>query len=140
MTESPMHPPRSRRWWPTGRPTTSLLVWFLLALLVSVALFGDVGVRWFRDAQGQPPVIGATEIAVTDDWFEPPVTEVVVGSLVTFVWEGDNPHDVVFEDGVGSEIMASGTYERAFDTAGEYRYRCTLHPFMEGRVEVVDAP
>lgn len=111
-----------------------------LVLLLGVASAAPLGLRFLRDAQGQPAVIGATDIAVTDSWFEPPVSEVSVGTTVTFTWAGDIAHDVVFSDGVGSPVQDDGTFTRRFDTPGSHHYRCTLHPFMEGRIEVVDQP
>lgn len=92
-----------------------------------------------RDATGQPAVVGATEIVLRDTWFHPPVSRVPVGTTVTFTWQdGSAVHDVAFADGVASEVIAEGTWQRSFDRAGTFDYRCTLHPFMDGRIEVVD--
>ena len=36
-----------------------------------------------------------------------------------------------------SSIIANGaTWEHTFDTAGEFDYYCSLHPFMTGKVTV----
>jgi hypothetical protein len=38
--------------------------------------------------------------------------------------------------GWGSGNQASGTFQHAFTAPGSYRYSCTLHPGMNGRVDV----
>lgn len=80
------------------------------------------------------PVAG-TDVAVVDNAFEPSVLQVDAGQTVTWTWEGDSPHDVALAD-VSSEIQRNGTYTRTFETAGEFEYRCTVHPRMSGAILV----
>jgi plastocyanin len=49
--------------------------------------------------------------------------------------DGSVPHDVK-GDGFASKIQSRGTFSHRFTQAGEFRYKCTLHAGMEGRVVV----
>ena len=82
-------------------------------------------------------VVDDARVGVVDNDFEPERLEVPVGETVTWVWEGRANHDVVGE-GFSSEVQRSGTFAHTFETEGEYPYRCTLHPGMEGLVAVVE--
>jgi plastocyanin len=80
---------------------------------------------------------GGSEIAVKDFEFDPADASVSVGDAVTFTWEGEAPHNVTFDDGEKSDTQESGTFERTFDTAGDFPYQCTVHPQnMKGTVTV----
>ena len=84
------------------------------------------------------PVTGVTEVAVRDNYFEPAAIEVPVGAMVTWRWDGDNPHNVV-GDGFESEIQTEGTFAHVFAEPGRHEYRCTLHGGMRGEVVVTGA-
>ena len=58
------------------------------------------------------------------------------GTEVTWRFvDGSVPHDVK-GDGFASEIQSRGTFSHRFTQPGEFRYRCTLHAGMDGRVVV----
>jgi plastocyanin len=85
------------------------------------------------DAQ---PVRGVTTVEAKDLKFRPPAIEVPAGTEVTWRFDdGAVPHNVK-GDGFASEIQSRGSFSHRFAKAGEYRYRCTLHAGMEGRVVV----
>lgn len=114
-----------------------LLLAPLAVLLITLASTWPLLSRWLSDPLGQPAAVGVTTVVVEDDRFTPPVISVPVGTTVTFSWaEGSSEHNVVFDDGPASEVLTRGTYQRQMLTMGEYRYRCTLHPFMDGMVLV----
>ena len=85
----------------------------------------------------KPAAAGAT-VAIEAFAFTPPTLTATVGRSVR--WENHDPaeHTVTAEDGsFDSGTMARGaTFERTFDSPGEYRYICALHPGMTGRVVV----
>jgi plastocyanin len=58
------------------------------------------------------------------------------GATVTWVWDGRAPHDVTGQ-GFQSQEQSSGTFRHTFERPGTYPYECTIHPGMEGSVEVV---
>jgi plastocyanin len=82
------------------------------------------------------PVKGVTTVEAKHLKFLPPAIEVAPGTEVTWRFDdGSVPHDVK-GDGFASEIQSRGTFSHRFPRAGEFRYKCTLHAGMEGRVVV----
>jgi plastocyanin len=83
-----------------------------------------------------PPVRGVTDVDAKDLKFLPPAIEVAPGTEVTWRFvDGSVPHDVK-GDGFASKIQSRGTFSHRFTQPGEYRYTCTLHAGMDGRVVV----
>ena len=76
-----------------------------------------------------PAAAHALTVSVRDNVFSPQVDSVSVGDTVTFLWQGTQAHDLVFQDTVGSVNAAqvSGSSKRGFTAMGIYRYRCTIH-------------
>ena len=82
------------------------------------------------------PVKGVTTVEARKLKFLPPAIEVAPGTEVTWRFDdGSVPHDVK-GDGFASEIQSRGTFSHRFTQPGDFRYRCTLHTGMEGRVVV----
>jgi plastocyanin len=75
-------------------------------------------------------------VIVEDNVFKPKTIKVGVGDTVTWRFEGNSAHNVVFDEGEGSDLMKDGTFERTFDEAGTFDYTCTVHPGMSGKVDV----
>lgn len=117
---------RSRRW-----------VWVLVAVGI-VALVGGVGAVVVRNRlEIDDPVTGVNSVAVRDNSFGPEAVEVLVGTTVTWNWEGNDEHNVV-GDGLDSPLQSEGTYAYTFDQPGTYEYHCTKHFFMRGEVVVTE--
>ncbi len=79
-------------------------------------------------------------VTLKDIAFSPKSLTVSKGSTVTFAFrDGDTVHNVT---SVGSKRLrtisnrSSGSKSRKFTKAGTYRYACTLHPGMTGRIVV----
>ena len=78
--------------------------------------------------------------------YAPAEITVPKGSTVTWTNDDSTIHTVVQGSAQGgsgetpafdSSIIANGaTWEHTFDTAGEFDYYCSLHPFMTGKVTV----
>jgi plastocyanin len=72
--------------------------------------------------------------------FAPKSLTVSRGTTVTFAWrDGDTAHNVVSKGTKRFESIATretGSRKRTFTKAGTYRYVCTLHPGMAGRITV----
>ena len=105
------------------------------ALLLAAAGCGDNddddgGTAPTGDAGG-----GSTTVNVDDNFFEPESAEVAAGDTVTWEWVGNEPHNVNADD-FKSDIQQEGTFEHTFEEAGSYDYVCTIHPGMEGTIEV----
>ena len=67
--------------------------------------------------------------------FEPDQIDIAVGDTVNWEWVGNEPHNVVGDD-FSSEIQQEGSFEYTFEEEGTYQYTCTIHPGMDGVVEV----
>jgi plastocyanin len=83
-----------------------------------------------------PPVTGVTTVDAKDLEFRPPAIQVAPGTEVTWRFvDGSVPHNVE-GDGFASETQSRGSFSHRFERPGEYRYTCTLHAGMDGRVVV----
>ena len=83
------------------------------------------------------PVTGVTEVVAKDLRFQPPAIQVPAGTAVTWRFDdGSVPHNVK-GDGFASKNQTKGTFTHRFQRPGDYRYTCTLHAGMDGRVVVV---
>lgn len=76
--------------------------------------------------------------------FMPPVAHVRKGEAVRWKWDSVAPHDVTSRG--KRRFKSSGTRKRGakyrvvFRKVGTYRYYCTIHPSMTGRVVVTNPP
>ena len=94
-----------------------------------------LGVACTGDSLESSEATATNEVAVKDNKFDAQVVEVSAGTTVTWTWVGDRPHNVT-GDNWASDNLSEGSFERTFDVAGTYDYRCTLHGGMTGRVIV----
>jgi plastocyanin len=71
--------------------------------------------------------------------YSPAAVTVAKGSKVRFVWrDGSIRHDVRFKSGgfKPSPLKSSGAYTLTFKKGGTFRYFCSVHSEMKGRVTV----
>lgn len=101
----------------------------VLALALSFAVVACGG----DDSSSTPAEPGV--VIAKDNLFEPKEITVKVGDTVTWRFEGNSAHNATF-DGFHSKLMKEGTYEHTFDDAGSFKYRCTVHTGMNGKVVV----
>lgn len=136
-----MKPLAARQW--------ARVVWAIIAVLIVAGvslLLSPIGRRALADPAGAAPQVGVTEVRVVaragqNHAFEPSVIQVPAGTTVTWHFEDTDdgehvPHNVVGK-GFASAVLSEGTYSYTFGEPGSYLYTCTLHAFMDGRVEVV---
>jgi plastocyanin len=110
----------------------------VLALLVALAGCGgsDGG-----GSGGKAEVLAPdTPIEMKSLRFKPEHVQVAVGQKIT--WHNDEsvPHDVKADSGASFSSETFGndkTYSWTPDAAGTVKYECTLHPGMEGTIDVV---
>jgi plastocyanin len=115
----------------TRRPAAIALVLVLLLTLgAGEAAAGPV------DAPESEP-----HVDVREEYFYPSLVAVRRGGTVVWDFTGQATHDVV--DDTGLELFDSGltppggpSFAFTFAAAGTYRYVCTLHAGMTGRVQV----
>jgi plastocyanin len=93
------------------------------------------------DVPSGPTGGGANAVTVGNNFYSPASLSVAVNTTVTWTWaNGDVSHSVSFDDGQTSDIQSSGSYQRAFGTAGTFPYHCKVHgAAMSGTVTVTAA-
>ena len=85
----------------------------------------------------EPTAAAAGRVDVRDNSFSPAAVDADQQKSVTWTWRGAAGHNVTFEDGAAAApTQVSGSHVRVFDSAGTYRYRCTVHStsFTSGMV------
>lgn len=110
----------------------SLLLSFASAMRPSVA----------QPSPDPEPATGPRVVVLlSENRFRPARIEIAAGTTV--VWQNDEAdptveHNVISRDyrWASSNFVSGESYERTFDTPGEYRYFCDLHGGMTGRVVV----
>lgn len=82
------------------------------------------------------PALAATKtVKVADDLFKASVVKIHKGDTVTWKWTGNNPHNVTFRS-FASKTQVNGRYKHRFARRGSFRYVCTIHSGMIGKVVV----
>ena len=111
----------------TWRPPRYVAIALLALPLLVVACGGG------DDEPKEPAAKG--DFSVVDNSFEPETIEVAIGDTVTWVFKGSVKHNVV-GPGFTSKTQKDGEFEKTFNSAGTFKYVCTIHPGMKGTVEV----
>jgi plastocyanin len=79
-------------------------------------------------------------VVLKDIEFKPAAVSLKRGGTVTFAWkDGDTPHNVTPTGAKRFKRLATrkaGSASVRFPRAGTYRYVCTIHPGMDGRIVV----
>ena len=79
---------------------------------------------------------GTTTVTLKHISFIRSTVRIHKGDSVTWVWKDPTvPHNVTFAH-KHSPTKQKGTYTLRFATAGTFRYHCTIHPGMDGKVIV----
>ncbi len=80
----------------------------------------------------------AHEVTVADFSFAPAVAQVRAGATITWTNRDDVPHNIVsIERKFKSPVLdTDDQFSHRFDTPGTYKYFCSIHPKMTGRIEV----
>jgi plastocyanin len=69
--------------------------------------------------------------------FNPKKVEIKKGDSLNFVWKESVAHNIVFENkGMKSKTQNKGAWLVKLDKVGVFKFKCTLHPGMEGVVAV----
>lgn len=90
------------------------------------------------DGDAEPVATTAVKM-VSGNEFAPRAISVDVGQTVTWTNEDSVPHNAVAKDGDGpkSELFPKGkTYSWKAATPRTIEYVCTIHPGMDGTIEV----
>ncbi len=106
-------------------------------------LFGIVVFVLGSCAAANPPAqaqLGGTKpvnVELKQLKFSPKALRVAPNSKINFVWKENVAHNIVFSTGgFKSKTQNKGTYTVELKKPGTYKYKCTLHPGMEGSIVV----
>lgn len=80
-----------------------------------------------------------TEVSMKDIKFNPETVTIKPGGKITWTNDDSVGHDVTadqFKSGDPGGIPSGSTYSHIFKKAGNYDYVCSVHPGMEGTVQV----
>jgi plastocyanin len=83
---------------------------------------------------------GSAGVKVGDDFFKARTLHVKPGTKVTWRWVGDSEHDVYFTRAPRRakprrcKTQTEGSCSRQIRKRGTYRYVCTLHDSMTGKI------
>src|SRR5687767_12025283 len=76
-----------------------------------------------------------SKVKIVDFKFKPKRIEIGQGTSVKWVNKGDETHTVTSGNAFDSGDIAPGdTFRRKFKQTGVFKYSCTIHPEMRGRV------
>ena len=115
----------------------------LLLALMSLSLVGCsylLGGGSSGGGNGGGPIQTST-VDMVNTSYQPSEIEVEVGTTVTWTNEDSFAHTVTSQDaGFDSgDIGAGEEFSHTFDQTGTFDYECTIHPSMQGTVEVVES-
>ncbi len=83
---------------------------------------------------------GTAQVTIGNFTFSPAVLTVARGTRVTWTNHDDMPHTVTSAEDparMHSPVLdTEESYALTFDTPGDFRFFCSLHPQMQSRVEV----
>ncbi len=117
------------------RTLWSLTLLVLMAMAPGLAVAGDA--LEVVDAETAPE--NATHVDIAKMKYAPANIEVEEGTVVVWTNNDALPHNVQIGDPnkiVGDMLRAGQTMAIKFNSAGDYSYICTPHPFMKGKVTV----
>lgn len=127
----------------TGDPPTRSRFPRGVLLVASAGLLVASLVGFVRDDAPETDATGAAAaegaVTIIDFAFDPETVTVAVGDPVMWTNQDEATHTVT-SDGGGpldsGDLAQDATYDAAFDEPGTYAYICTIHPTMQGTVEV----
>lgn len=108
--------------------------------LAALGLLAAVGLGTAFTSAPAGAQLGGSNKPVTIDVknlkFRPDKVNAKVKQKITFVWKENVAHNIVFDAKHKSPSINKGSWSTSFDKPGTYKYKCTIHPGMDGQVTV----
>ncbi len=82
------------------------------------------------------PASGIARIRIVDNAFRPRVISVTPGTRVRWTNTGANVHSSTGKVWDSGLLSPGETFSRVFRKSGTFRFHCTVHPTMTGRIVV----
>ena len=107
----------------------------LAVALALVVLAPPVGARERGD--GPSGTTQVERVRIIDNAFRPQNITVARGTVVRWVNRGTRTHTTTSNTSAWNQTLSPGdTFRRRFRRAGTFRYHCTIHSGMTGRITV----
>jgi plastocyanin len=108
--------------------------------LTAGTLVACASIAWLTPALAAGPprahAASTTTVTLKDISFKKATVKIAKGESVKWIFkDGDTPHNVTFAT-KHSKTQKSGSYTLRFARAGTFKYHCTIHPGMNGKVVV----
>jgi len=87
-------------------------------------------------AAATAPAVPTAAVKIIDFRYKPRLLTIVAGTKVTWTNYDGTGHNVVFKRFGSNVLDTAQTYSHTFKVAGTFRYHCTLHFDMKGKVVV----
>jgi plastocyanin len=119
-----------------NRRVSRVGIWCLTAAACGSLAVGVQGVASAATKPAVRPHVTTASVTIKDFLFKPKTLNISRSTYVTWTNKDSTGHNVVF-NGFGSRTLGFGkTYTHKFGTVGTFKYHCTLHPGMAGKVVV----
>jgi plastocyanin len=104
----------------------------------AVALSGAlvVGAAGVSSAAGRPAAVPKASVKIQNSLFMPKTLTIAVGTKVTWTNTDPTGHNATFSGFASPTLGAGKSWSHKFTTVGTFKYHCTLHPEMTGKVVV----
>jgi plastocyanin len=114
------------------RPISRVTKWCAAAALSGALVVGGAGVS---SATARPTVTLAA-VKIQNFAFKPKALYITVNTKVTWKNYDSTGHNATFKGFHSPTLATGGTWSHKFTTVGTFKYHCTIHPTMTGKVVV----
>src|SRR5450759_2914487 len=111
----------------------------LLVAIAAVVLTASVGLGLHAAGVIAPVRAKDATITIVDYAFQPKTITINQHETVTWTNMANQNHTVTADDGTSfdsGELSHGDVFGNVFDTAGTFKYHCSIHPAMQGTIIV----
>jgi plastocyanin len=117
------------------RPLSRASKWCAAAAMSGALVFGGVAAATSA-ASAAAPAAKKPAVKIINYSYMPKSITVKAGTTIIWTNNDNTGHTVTFK-AFGSPVLGQGkTWSHSFTAAGTFKYHCTLHPEMTGKVIV----
>jgi plastocyanin len=110
-------------------------IWCLTAAACASVAVGVEGVASASAAPSVTPATGAS-VTIANYAFTPKALNITVGTIVTWTNKDSTGHNVTFKRFASPALGFGATFSHKFRRVGTFKYFCSIHPSMTGKVVV----
>jgi plastocyanin len=119
-----------------NRTFSRVAKWSAAVAASGALVLGVAGGAMSAGATSAKPAVTVASVKIQNYLYMPKALHITPGTKVTWTNKDFTGHTVTFKT-FGSPTLGTGrTYSHTFATVGTFKYHCTLHPDMLGKVVV----